>query len=509
MRKLYFRAYAVDILKEVEEPHEYGILPNARSYDRYKDRAPAASWTVALSETPDLKEKQTVVTPPVAKNGLYYVVASATPDFRVAEQAILGAPLVVSDFVMMSRTEAGFLKATVVRGDFNEPVPGAKIKLYRFQYGKRAELKSEATTDKTGEARFAAKSNDYASYFLVGEKDSQGFIDPAQQYLQPEQAASSRRASFIYTDRSIFRPNQKVQWKVVAYQGKAGKADFAVTPNQDVTMTLLDANYQEVQRVKVKTNAFGSAAGEFLIPAGRLLGSWQIRSSAGGNSQAIKVEEYKRPTYEVSFKDPPEPLRLNRQAKLKGEAKYYFGLPVTAGRVEWRVTREPVYAWWWSYYAPPNSSKAQVIATGSAKLDEQGSFKVSFLPSAEEKTGKEAQGLSFRYVATADLTDEGGETRSATRSFRLGYVAVEASIDAEKQFLTAGEQGAFTVTRASLDGVPRPGDGTYRVVELKQPEQPAEPPLAPAAGFSRRAGALQLGGWRGEGQRRAEARRRR
>ncbi len=471
LKILHFKAYAVDLLQSLESLHEYGVLPDTRKYAQFKQRKPDFTWSVDLPATPDLLEHQTFVTPPFTKPGLYYVVAAESSDFKARRLGIVGVPMVISDFVMMSRTEAGQLHVTVVKGQAGEPVADAKIKLYQFQYGKQAKLKSEATSDKRGEVHFNAMKNDYASYFLVGEKDGQGFIDPDQQYLQPENLEKSRRSSFLYTDRSIYRPNQKLQWKVVAYQGKPGTGNFTVVPNQSVVVTLLDANYQEVTKATVKTNDFGSAAGEFQIPAGRLLGAWHIKSSFGGNGQSVRVEEYKRPTYEVSFKDPTEPLRLNRQAKLKGDARYYFGMPVTAGKVQWRVTRQPVYSWWWHYYFTPDAAtQPQTIATGSAKLSDDGSFEVSFLPAAEEKTGKAAQGVTYNYVATADLTDEGGETRTATRSFRLGYVSIDASVSTAAGFASAGGKIKFTAHRASLDGLGRAGTGKYRILELKQPE---------------------------------------
>ena len=105
-----------------------------------------------------------------------------------------------------------------------------------------------------------------------------------------------------------------------------------------MTLTLHDANNQVVESRTVTTNAYGSAAGEFTIPAGRALGRWRIDSSLPG-SAAVQVEEYKRPTFEVHWKDPETALRLNQPAQLAGSARYYFGLPVSSGNVRWRVLR--------------------------------------------------------------------------------------------------------------------------------------------------------------------------
>jgi hypothetical protein len=214
------------------------------------------------------------------------------------------------------------------------------------------------------------------------------------------------------------------------------------------------------------TNAFGTASGEFVIPAaGRPLGAWRLRVSPNGFSQ-VRVEEYKRPTFEVAVKDPDKPLRLNRTAVLKSEARYYFGLPVSSGQVVWQVKREPVYPrWWWR----TGGGQGQIVAGGRGPLKEDGSFEMNFTPAADERKSKPGSGLSFRYTLSVDVTDEGGETRSASRSFRLGFVNVEASLVSESGFFRRGSECSFTINRTDLNGVPKAGKGTWRMVRLIQP----------------------------------------
>ena len=101
----------------------------------------------------------------------------------------------------------------------------------------------------------------------------------------------------------------------------------------------MDADGQAVESKLTSTNSFGSAAGEFVIPAGRALGGWTVRSSLSGQA-GVQVEEYKRPTFEVKWEDPKAPLRLNQRATISGSARYYFGLPVTSGTVRWQVMRK-------------------------------------------------------------------------------------------------------------------------------------------------------------------------
>ena len=237
------------------------------------------------------------------------------------------------------------------------------------------------------------------------------------------------------------------------------------------------------------TNDYGSAAGEFVIPTGRVLGSWRVETSLSG-SAGVRVEEYKRPTFEVTLKDPAEPLRLNRPARLTGDAHYYFGLPVATGVVRWHVTRTPMYPWWYWWGWSGRAQRVETVAAGSSTLQADGTFTLAFTPAADERlsSGPEAvKGLTYSYLVEADASDEGGETRSASRTFRLGFVAVEARFELPHGFVLEGASESVKVVRTSLDGIPRAGRGSWRLLRIVQPKAavlPADEPadLAPDEG---------------------------
>src|SRR5207247_8126527 len=107
-----------------------------------------------------------------------------------------------------------------------------------------------------------------------------------------------------------------------------------------------------------------------------------------------------------SVKDTDVALRLNRTTTFTEEAKYYFGLPVARGAVRWRATMEPLYPWWWDWYGwgRPSSTHARTIATGTAELGADGSFKIHFTPQADERAGEGSRDVTYRYQVRADLT---------------------------------------------------------------------------------------------------------
>ncbi|MGE5345114.1 MAG: alpha-2-macroglobulin family protein [Acidithiobacillales bacterium] len=467
---LFFRAYPFDLEERLARARDYNLLPAWRELAEFVERGTAAAeWRADLPATPDYRSHRTFVTPPLDRPGAYVVIASARMDFAKDENRILGVHLLVTGLVMAVRqTDEGGIEARVVSGETGAPVPGAAVSLWRFdwQAGHRRVLTKSSGPD--GLVSFDGPAGRSDTYFVVARKGPDVALDPAASVFFRRSAPEESTSALIYTDRSVYRPLQKILWKAVVYRGR--EARWATLPEMPVNVSLHDANGQAVETRSVKTNSYGTAAGEFSIPAGRLLGAWSIRTSVGGGA-GVRVEEYKRPTFDVTLKEPAAALRLNRPATLRGEARYYFGLPVANGSVRWRVTRETVRPWWcwWLWRAPA----AQTVAAGTSRLREDGTFELTFTPKADERGagGIGAKELTWRYAVAADVTDDGGETRSAARSFRLGFVAVEARVEKSTNFFLEGNTDTVTVVRTDLDGTPRPGNGSWRLVRLMAPEK--------------------------------------
>jgi len=502
LETLYFRAYSMDLLRSLKSGDDYNLLPDRRRIpELLNGREPSATWNVDLPATPDLKLHATYVTPPFEKPGLYVVVASARADFAEEFNSRAALNLILSDLVIVDESDGGGSggngggngggnsggkhEVTVRSGASGAALDEVEVGLYRADWRKGHKKIDSRYTDARGQVRFPALESLGQAlrdrHFLVARQGEQiSFLMLNSWYSRPQEG--ERQAALIYTDRSVYRPRQKVHFKVVAYTGEQAKGRFQTLPATALQVELVDANGEQVSQTSVTTNDFGSASGTFTIPAGRLLGSWQLRTSLGGSTR-LRVEEYKRPTFEVEVEDPESPLRLNRPARLLGKARYYFGLPVSGGEVAWRITRDAVIPsdWWW--FRGPGRGQ-QTVATGTGRLGTDGVFEVDFTPQADERLA-EAPRLSYYYTLHVDVTDEGGETRSADRSFRLGFVAVEARVESAAGFFRQGYPAAFTVRRTDLGGRPLPGTGTFHLVTLKQPETtllPADQPVGVPGG---------------------------
>ncbi|MEM7584239.1 MAG: alpha-2-macroglobulin family protein [Acidobacteriota bacterium] len=475
--ELHFRAYALDLERRLQKSQDYNLLPNYRDVPPIlAAQKPIAEWSVELPETPDYRQHQTFVTPPLESSGLYLVVASARRDFAPDGNQQSAVNMVISDLVLLTRTDSEKLEATVRSGASGTALPNVQVDLYRHDYRRGHTKLDTRATDGEGRVTFGGGSFSRGNHFLVARHGDQvGLSNNVQQPFRHRQSDEAT-GSLIFTDRSIYRPQQKILWKIVAFRGNAEKGAFQTQSGSKVTVTLLDSNSQEIAAAEVETNEFGSASGEFEIPTGRLLGRWRLASSLDGMT-SVRVEEYKRPTFEVTVSDPERALRLNRPAELAGEVRYYFGLPVVTGEVAWRVVREPVYpTWGWHFWAPTRTS-SETIASGETTLDTEGKFHVRFTPEADERLGK---AVSYRYRLSVDVTDEGGETRSASRAFRLGFVAVETFLHTDGEFFRQGEPVELTARRKDLDGLDRPGKASWRLLAIDQPKDVLLPAELPA-----------------------------
>ena len=482
MTRVYFRAYSVNLLETIESSSDYSLLPSGKELEKLMAGAePIQLWEAALPATPDYRMHKTFVIPPLKNSGTYLIVASGRAAFQETDNRLFGMFMTVGDLVMVTRQEGTDAQVSILSGASGKAVSGVEVMLYKFDWNRRHQRTESRISDERGIVQFRALQQN-SQYFLIARKGEQIAFDPQHLYGYREREQTNSSSTLIYTDRSIYRPLQKLFWKAVVYKSSANRTRFETSPSSTFTISLKDINNQEVESRTVTTNSFGTASGEFAIPSGRALGGWHLESSMGGGA-FIRVEEYKRPTFEAKMLDPEEPLRLNQPALLKGEARYYFGLPVTNGQVKWLVRRDPVLPWWWGYcwwggfdFASPRS---QVVASGTASLKEDGTFSFTFSPEIDERLGKNKD-ISYRYSVSTDVTDEGGETRSAQRSFRLGFVSVEAYAGMEKTFSLDRDPIAINVQRASLDGVPKAGKGTWRIASLKGPAEtllPAEQPL--------------------------------
>lgn len=479
--RLHLRAYRVDVERQLARSDFRGLFPaGEREVDAYlRGSEPQASWTLELPATPDYRRHRTYAVPPLAEKGAYLLVASARADFARSGNRLEAVGLLVSNLVLLSEPGSP-TELRAVDGVSGAPLAGVEVTTYRHDWRAAPQVASRLATDDDGLLWIDGDSLRSGRRFLLARRgDDLALLDLQSWWSRGATPESGPRA-LVFTDRSLYRPGQTLHFKVLAFAGRAEEGRLALLPRAAVTVALVDPNGERAAEAQGATNDFGSFSGRFAVPAGRLLGDWRLEVTPSG-SAAIGVEEYKRPTFEVTLERPAVEPRLNQETRVRGEARYYFGLPVASGRVAWRVERIVQHPWWrvrgWGY---PIDDHPRRIASGTASLDADGRFEIAFTPEADER--ERASGATYLYRTEVEVTDDGGETREGARELRLGWVGVETRLAAAAGFQLATRQVELELERTDLDGGPRAGEGSWRLLEIAQPETaplPAEVPERP------------------------------
>ena len=255
------------------------------------------------------------------------------------------------------------------------------------------------------------------------------------------------------------------------------KDNYEVLKGEQLTVVFKDVNGKEVARQKQRANDYGSFAGSFTAPRDRLMGA-DVASRSKGGRRALahfRVEEYKRPKFEVTLDAPKTAAKLNEKVSLTGHAMNYTGAAVDGAAVKYRIVREVRMPWWWGWWRGGwPRSQSQEIAHGTATTGTDGSFKIEFTAKPDPKVPEKDE-PTFVFQINADVTDSAGETRSADRAIRVGYTALEAMLSAD-DWQTEATPVELKLETKTLDGEPQVAEGSVKVYELQAPDRVHRPP---------------------------------
>jgi uncharacterized protein YfaS (alpha-2-macroglobulin family) len=218
----------------------------------------------------------------------------------------------------------------------------------------------------------------------------------------------TQRRTFLFTDRSIYRPGQTVFFKGIAVSTDTTGRKSTLITNYKTDILLYDANNQKIGLVAVTTNQYGSFNGSFQLPEGMLNGQFYIRDSVNNSQQEISVEEYKRPKFFTEIKKPEGTYRINDLITVTGNAKAYAGNNIDGAKVGYRVVRRVQYPIWWGWesanyrgkiWPPYGNRESMEITNGETITDAAGNFKISFKAIPDESIDKKAQPVFYYEVS--------------------------------------------------------------------------------------------------------------
>lgn len=263
----------------------------------------------------------------------------------------------------------------------------------------------------------------------------------------------------IYTDRAIYRPGQTVHVAIICHSLTDGKESKAIE-GKKTTLRLSNANYKEIAKATVTTDAYGTATADFTLPEDERNGRFSI-ATTGSNSQILyfRVEEYKRPTYEVTIEKPDVTYKVGDTLTVKGTAKTYSGVPVANAKVAYTVKRQT--PWWWRHWYEYNSGDDATLIKDTIYTQADGTFTLRMPMVLPEDARKWKHCCFYAIEALADVTDIAGETHSASLSLPISNRSVFFGLDMPDKMLADKD---MTIMFTRLNNIGRETEGKVSVM---------------------------------------------
>ena len=370
----------------------------------------------------------------------------------------------------------------VVNATDGQPVPGAKIVLYDRDYdvktGKWKRLvHARMTTDDKGEAYFKNVDGNVLIYTSADKfapaKDI--YLSRARYYEKKDDEVKYQ----MFTDRAIYRPGQKVHATAVSYIVKKGLDASVPGKRMELKFILRDVNWKQVAEQKATTDEYGTASVDFELPKEGQTGQYSI-SVNGTATEYVRVEEYKRPTFEITFPKVNEKYTWGDTVVVKASAKTYAGVPVQGAKVEYQVTRRN-QLWWWGA-----GSAGQLVKTDSCVTREDGTFDVE-IPLEASLSGKDEADMSdfmriarfFNFEVSAIVTDISGESHEGVMSLPLGTKPTILTVNLPKR-IEADSLKTVTFAYRNASGMEIASHLKYRIDKGEWQDAEANAPVSMA-----------------------------
>ena len=368
----------------------------------------------------------------------------------------------------------------VVNATDGQPIAGAKIELYDQWYGfntkkDKRTVHARLTTDENGEAYF---KNVDGNILISTSNDkftpAKGIYLSRDRYYEKKDNDAKYQ---VYTDRSIYRPGQTVHASAISYIVKKGLDASVPGKSMELNFILRDANWKQVAEQKATTDEYGTASVDFELPKEGQTGLYSI-SVNGTGTKYVRVEEYKRPTFEITFPKVNEKYNWGDTVVVKASAKTYAGVPVQGAKVEYQVTRRN-QLWWWGA-----GSAGQLVKTDSCVTREDGTFDVE-IPLEASLAGKDETDMSdfmriarfFNFEVSAIVTDISGESHEGVMSLPLGTKPTILTVNLPKRIETDSLK-MVTFAYRNASGMPISSRLKYRIDEGEWKDAEANAPVS-------------------------------
>jgi len=473
-----------------------------------------ASWDLDLEPRPAHFDKRITVTTPLQKAGAYLLTAKMDDGnlsrivLWVADTAIVKKPL---------NKKTWYYVADAVTG---KPIAKANVEFfgwYRKYVGKRGQRRYDTQTknfseftDADGQITLGPDRMSSSFRWVAIARTDEGRLAylgfSGAWYGNYYDREYNQRKTFVMTDRPVYRPEQKVNFKFWINTAKydvEGKSEFA---GQSFTVRINNPKGEKLLEKNVKLDEFGGAAGELKLEDEAKLGMYSIQIRQGNRYYGggrFRVEEYKKPEFEVKIEAPTEPVALGEKITATIEAKYYFGAPVTDAKVKYKILRTEHsgtwypwtrwdwlfdsgywwygydYVWypgwkhwgcrapiwpWWGWRPTP---QPEVVAENEVKVDKDGKVKVEI----DTALAKAIHGdRDHKYAITAEVTDKSRRTIVGTGNVLVSRRPFKVYAWVNRGHYRVGDVIEANFQARRLDGKGVKGTGVLRLKKITYPK---------------------------------------
>ncbi len=474
-----------------------------------------ARWSLDLQPRENHFDKRITVTTPLQEPGAYLLTS------KMADGNSTSIVMWLNDTAIVKKplsNKALYYVADAVTG---KPIPQCNVEFfgygrqqldgnkYRFQTKNFAELSDDngfVELDVDDDSRrlqwLAIATNQQGRFAFLGFQGIWSGEYREQQYRQVK--------VFTITDRPVYRPNQKVQFKFWVRHAQYDLKDESQYATQSFKVEIHDPKNEKVFTTQLVSDAYGGLEGEWEIPTGSTLGQYRVHVVNHGGG-TFRVEEYKKPEFEVTIDAPEKPVQLGEKITAKISAKYYFGSPVTSGKVRYKILRTnydqqwyppmpwdwlygPGYWWyaqeytwypgwsrwgcwgpspWWFWRAP---TPPEVVAEQEVALDEDGTIEVEIDTAVAKQFHPDHD---HSYQIQAEVVDESRRTIVGNGRVLVAREPFKVHMWLDRGYYRAGDTIAIGAAARTLDGKPVAGTGKLRLLKVQYEDaQPVETEVA-------------------------------
>ncbi len=429
--------------------------------------------TVKTPVETDYDEHSSLIALPALQNGQYYLVFSNNNGFDNIEE-LLFTPFQVSRLSYFSLDTGDFMNVYVVDRESGEPMNNVSAKFVKREYKYKSKSfeysqLGEAISDKNG-FLVAPFEHSFGQFFIdLYDKNDTLIAINQENYSKNTSKDNLSINTYIFTDRAIYRQGQTVHFKGIVIGETRKRSE--IMPNHDVMVNFCDPLWQVIDSIKVTSDEFGAFSGSFIIPTDRMRGRYHINTNHIGWAE-FKVENYKRPTFEVVFDSPEKEYCIGDSAKITGKITALSGFGLDNVKYSYVVKRQTAFPFRMFYFSPYHIND-EIIATGENITLNDGSFSLDFMLSASEYV-KVANIPQYTYQVEVTATNKQGETQSGRFSIAATYNKYNISLDIPNQSVDIKDFKDANVKVTNTNGNPVILQIEYKIFKINDNDRYAK-----------------------------------